>query len=116
MAYPAATSEAWVDGHVHAFAFFGRVPVSVLYDNDRCLTSHGILLPWVMPPPAATTAWGGDSLLALSAERTDDLVALEYPADFLVVRPIECGLDVGRAKAAIGSDRQPRPFHRGKVG
>ena len=35
MAYPAATSEAWVDGHVHAFAFFGRVPVSVLYDNDR---------------------------------------------------------------------------------
>ncbi len=39
-AYPAATSEAWVDGHVHAFAFFGRVPVSVLYDNDRCLVSR----------------------------------------------------------------------------
>ncbi|MEO1200836.1 MAG: IS21 family transposase [Pseudomonadota bacterium] len=37
--YPAATSEAWVDGHVHAFAFFGRVPVSVLYDNDRCLVA-----------------------------------------------------------------------------
>jgi transposase len=35
-AYPAAVSEAWVDGHVHAFAFFGRVPQSVLYDNDRC--------------------------------------------------------------------------------
>jgi transposase len=39
-AYPAATSEAWVDGHVHAFAFFGRVPVSVLYDNDRCLVAR----------------------------------------------------------------------------
>ena len=38
-AYPAATAEAWVDGHVHAFAFFGRVPLSVLYDNDRCLSS-----------------------------------------------------------------------------
>ena len=38
-AYPAATAEAWVDGHVHAFAFFGRVPLSVLYDNDRCLVS-----------------------------------------------------------------------------
>ena len=38
-AYPAATSEAWVDGHVQAFAFFGRVPVSVLYDNDRCLVA-----------------------------------------------------------------------------
>ena len=34
-----APSEAWVDGHVHAFAFFGRVPVSVLYDNDRCLVA-----------------------------------------------------------------------------
>lgn len=39
-AYPAATSEAWVDGHVHAFAFFGRVPLSVLYDNDRCLVAR----------------------------------------------------------------------------
>ena len=25
-----------MDGHVHAFAFFARVPQSVLYDNDRC--------------------------------------------------------------------------------
>jgi transposase len=39
-AYPAATAEAWVDGHVHAFAFFGRVPQSVLYDNDRCLVTR----------------------------------------------------------------------------
>jgi transposase len=39
-AYPAATAEAWVDGHVHAFAFFGRVPQSVLYDNDRCLVAR----------------------------------------------------------------------------
>ena len=38
-AYPAATAEAWVDGHVHAFAFFGRVPTSILYDNDRCLVA-----------------------------------------------------------------------------
>jgi hypothetical protein len=38
--YPAATAEAWADGHVHAFAFFGRVPLSVLYDNDRCLVAR----------------------------------------------------------------------------
>jgi len=38
-AYPAATAEAWVDGHVHAFTFFGKVPTSVLYDNDRCLVA-----------------------------------------------------------------------------
>ena len=38
-AYPAATTEAWLDGHVHAFVFLGGVPQSVLYDNDRCLVS-----------------------------------------------------------------------------
>ena len=38
-AYPAATAEAWTDGHVHAFGFFGGVPLSILYDNDRCLVS-----------------------------------------------------------------------------
>lgn len=38
-AYPAATAEAWIDGHVRAFASFGGVPQSVLYDNDRCLFS-----------------------------------------------------------------------------
>lgn len=39
-AYPAANTEAWLDGHVHAFAFFGAVPQSVLYDNDRCLVAR----------------------------------------------------------------------------
>ena len=39
-AYPAATTEAWLDGHVHAFAFFGAVPLSILYDNDRCLVAR----------------------------------------------------------------------------
>ena len=38
-AYPAATTEAWLDGHVHAFGFFGAVPQSILYDNDRCLVA-----------------------------------------------------------------------------
>jgi transposase len=39
-AYPAATSEAWLDGHNHAFAFFNRVPQSILYDNDKCLVAR----------------------------------------------------------------------------
>lgn len=38
-AYPAATAEAWIDGHVHAFTFFGKVPASILCDNDRCLVA-----------------------------------------------------------------------------
>ena len=32
-AYPAETAEAFCDGHNAAFAFFGDVPKSVLYDN-----------------------------------------------------------------------------------
>jgi transposase len=39
-AYQAATAEAWVDGHVHAFAFFGGVPTSIVYDNDKCLVAR----------------------------------------------------------------------------
>ncbi len=34
-AYPAETAEAFCDGHDAAFAFFGGVPLSVLYDNTR---------------------------------------------------------------------------------
>ena len=33
VAYPAETTEAFCDGHVQAFAFFGGVPQSILYDN-----------------------------------------------------------------------------------
>ena len=34
-AYPGETTEAFCDGHVSAFAFFGGVPVSILYDNTK---------------------------------------------------------------------------------
>src|SRR4051794_3031902 len=34
-AYPAETTEAFLDGHVSAFAFFGGVPQSILYDNSK---------------------------------------------------------------------------------
>ena len=32
-AYPGETTEAFCDGHVSAFAFFGGAPLSILYDN-----------------------------------------------------------------------------------
>jgi transposase len=32
-AYPRETTEAFLDGHVSAFAFFDGVPLSILYDN-----------------------------------------------------------------------------------
>ena len=34
-AYPRETTEAFLDGHVSAFGFFGGVPHSILYDNTR---------------------------------------------------------------------------------
>ena len=34
-AYPAETTEAFLDGQVSAFAFLGGVPQSILYDNTR---------------------------------------------------------------------------------
>ena len=33
--YPAETTEAFCDGHVRAFEFFGGVPRSILYDNTK---------------------------------------------------------------------------------
>ena len=37
--YPRETTEAFLDGHVSAFAFFGGVPLSVLYDNTKIAVS-----------------------------------------------------------------------------
>ena len=34
-AYPAENTEAFLDGHVSAFAFLGGVPQSILYDNTK---------------------------------------------------------------------------------
>src|SRR6202051_3433772 len=34
-ALPAETTEAFLEGHVAAFAFFGGVPASILYDNTK---------------------------------------------------------------------------------
>lgn len=33
--FPAETTEAFLDGHASAFAFFGGVPPSILYDNTK---------------------------------------------------------------------------------
>ncbi len=39
-AYPAETAEALCDGHVSAFAFFGGVPQSILYDNTKLIVGR----------------------------------------------------------------------------
>ncbi len=35
VAFPAETTEAFLEGHVRAFAYFGCVPTRILYDNTR---------------------------------------------------------------------------------
>jgi transposase len=35
MAFPAETTEAFLEGHNHAFAYFGGVPHTILYDNTK---------------------------------------------------------------------------------
>ena len=45
-AYPAETTEAFLDGRVSAFASLGGVPQSILYDNTKLA-----LVPSVRPPP-----------------------------------------------------------------
>jgi transposase len=35
MAFPAETTEAFLEGHNHAFAWFGGVPHTILYDNTK---------------------------------------------------------------------------------
>jgi transposase len=34
-AFPAETTEAFLEGHVRAFAYFGAVPTRILYDNSK---------------------------------------------------------------------------------
>ncbi len=38
--YPQETAEAWCDGHVAAFAHFGAVPLSILYDNSKRIVAR----------------------------------------------------------------------------
>ncbi len=35
MAFPVETTEAFLEGHNHAFAYFGGVPRTILYDNTK---------------------------------------------------------------------------------
>ena len=35
IAFPAETTEAFLEGHVRAFAYFGSVPTRILYDNTK---------------------------------------------------------------------------------
>ena len=53
-AYPAETIEAFLDGHVFAFAFLGGAPQSILYDNTKLAArDRGIPGPKTLSVPSA---------------------------------------------------------------
>lgn len=39
------TAEAWCEGHVRAFDYFGGVPLSILYDNSKRIVAGFIPIP-----------------------------------------------------------------------
>ena len=65
-AYPAETTEGFLDGHVSAFAYLGGVPRSILYDNTRLAVAkilgdgrrqHPRLHRAAVPLPVSSTNW-----------------------------------------------------------
>jgi transposase len=42
MAFPAETTEAFLEGHARAFEYFGAVPTRILYDNTRIAVARSL--------------------------------------------------------------------------
>ena len=54
---PRETTEAFLDGHVSAFAFFGGVPLSILYDNTQAGGGAGSAATASASGPGRSPAW-----------------------------------------------------------
>ena len=99
--YPAETTEAFCDGHNAAFAFFGGVPLSILYDNTTiavakilrrrgpvahpCLFGIAVALPVRRQIRSA-----GQGKRQGQRRRRDRLWAAELPRARTPVRQLRC--------------------------
>ena len=88
-AYPAETTEAFLDGHVSAFASLGGVPQSILYDNTKLAVAR-ITRPPADPslhrvtvPPCSRT---GSAVLANDKGKVEGMVGY-VRRNFLVPVP-----------------------------
>ena len=66
-AYPAETTEAFLDGHVSAFALLGGVPQSILYDNTKLAVARYERGSIILTSNKGFGEWGellGDSVIA----------------------------------------------------
>ncbi len=87
MAFPAETTEAFLEAHARAFEYFGAVPTRILYDNTRI---------------AVTRILGGE-------ERTKTKAFLELKSRYLFAdkfgRPAK-GNDKGKVEGLVGYARR----------
>lgn len=105
-AYPAETTEAFCDGHNAAFAFFGGVPLSVLYDNTKIAVAR-ICGPsrHLLPSKRACRSVDG------TRERTRSFAELQshYLFDDKFGRPAkgnDKGHDKGHVEGGVGYGRR----------
>ena len=113
-AYPAATAEAWMDGHVHAFAFFGGV---ILRGHRETIGERlardvaAMAAPPATPFEACDRAPGQVSSQSLVRYRTNDYsVPVAYGHRAIWVRGY-----VDRVAIGCGGDviaRHPRSYER----
>jgi len=88
--YPAETTEAFIDGHVSAFAFFGGLPLSILYDNT---TSVALAFNSGRSPPASPVR-----LLGVPRQDQTDLF-LGRSMEAATTCPTKVGFTVGPSSA-----------------
>ena len=69
-----------MDGHVHAFAFFGAVPRSNVYDNDRCLVAK-ILPDGTLPRARLFSAFLSHYVIRDRYARPGTLITSNLPFD-----------------------------------
>ena len=104
-AYRAATAEAWVDGHVHAFSFFGAVALSIEASHPRA-AERG------KPVAARPREPRSGPIRRSSAHRRANARAVPRPVPGRAVRPDgrrhAAGTATRRALPSLGNSRGRR--------
>ena len=87
VAFPAETTEAFLEGHVRAFAYFGGVPTRILYDNTKLAVARIL----------------GDG----ERQKTTSLLRVAEPLSVRgEVRPSGKGNDKGKVEGLVGYARR----------
>jgi hypothetical protein len=80
MAFPQECTEAFMEAHVRAFAFFGFVPTRITYDNSRIPVDHVVRDHIEGRRPLGVYLLTGDKTLAIAADF--DNGCLDAPLEF----------------------------------